>query len=85
VEQDVHPRKTSDVITNSISKESIRIQIRSFPWSINLDENNPVHSRMIYVIQFMWHFIAQSILMLYFVSLQFYLRNKNHYLKYYVT
>jgi len=65
VERDAHSRKTPDGITNSISKQSIPIQIHSFPWSINLDENNPIHSRLIYVIQFTWQFIAQSILMLY--------------------
>jgi len=66
VEQDAHSRKTPDGITNSISKQSTRIQIHSFPWSINIDENNPIHSRLIYVTQFTWQFIAQSILMLYF-------------------
>ena len=66
MEQDALSRKTPDGITNSISKQSKRIQIHSFPWSINLNENNPIHSRLIYVIQFTWQFIAQSILLLYF-------------------
>jgi len=64
VQQDAQSRKTPDGLTNGISKQSTRIQIHIFPWSKNLDENNPAHSRLIYVTHFTWQFIAQSILML---------------------